>query len=258
VTESCPRRLGAVAHRRRGARRWPTRARLWPTLVALSALLALAGCRDEPGVPSESDRPESGQPSPAPAAAAPLDSTRAGAPEAREATPGGDVVTCFGNQYQRGSVGKGAQMIWDQELWCLEAGPTGRYSMPVRVANPGGDAVRIDRVELHKITPGGLREAWNELIGPPAESVVFEGLPIALAPGGEATFTIRGRYLMNDDVDGSRRVNLHFVAHAVSHVDPGDGVGQELAIDFTGHVSNASEPEDAPGRGRGGGRPDRR
>ncbi len=96
-------------------------------------------------------------------------------------------------------------LTWDSSFLCANAPDADTYLFTVRVANAASslEAVKLGPLLMYGSSPRVRGR------GPQATLDEVIGLPLMLAPGQTATFTVRGKYTLVNA--GGKRANLYFV-----------------------------------------------
>lgn len=201
-----------------------------PLIVAALTLVS-QGCREGA---------EEAPPAPPPAQAPPAEAATT------EAAPASTTVRCEADGTAGDPAPHGLALTWDSSLHCLGAPERGTLAFTVALDNRDHRALTITGLRLIRATPGPLMKFTSPQRGRDAFiALEATGLPLAVPPGGQATLTGTGRYLLDRDEAGVSNANLHATLEA--RVE-GDGITVDLPLNL--HVRRASTP-DAP-------RPDRR
>lgn len=127
-----------------------------------------------------------------------------------------DTQVCDPIEQSAEEVLSGVVLTWDSAFLCADAPDEGSYEFTVTVANSAesAEAVSIDDLTLTHTTPRPRGQA-------PDASGEATGLPLALAPGETASFTVSGTYELAQTDEG-KKANLHFRAsgHGASSGEP--------------------------------------
>jgi hypothetical protein len=117
--------------------------------------------------------------------------------------------TCSPVDQSTEEVLPGVTLTYDSSFLCTDAPDTGSYSVTVTVSNAASssEAVRIESLELSHTTPRPRGRA-------PSASADASGLPLTIAPGESASFTVSGSYQLVTTDEG-KKANLHLRANGV-------------------------------------------
>mgnify|MGYP001090957272 CR=1 FL=1 len=127
-----------------------------------------------------------------------------------------DTQVCQPIEQSTEEVLPGVVLTWDSAFLCADAPDEGSYAFTVTVANSAesAEAVSIDDLAQTHATPSPRGQA-------PGASGDATGLPLTLAPGETASFTVSGTYKLVQTDEG-KKANLHFRAsgHRASSGEP--------------------------------------
>lgn len=110
----------------------------------------------------------------------------------------------------------GVHLTWDSAFQCADVPPEGEYQITVTVVNQSesAEAVVIEAVRLSHTTPRPRKQS-------PDATAEAEGLPVVVAPGDQAAFTVRGAYtLVKTDEGGKANLHLRALGHSQESVEP--------------------------------------
>ncbi len=144
-----------------------------------------------------------------------------------------DTLPCEPIEQSTEEVLLGVVLTWDSAFLCADAPDEGSYEFTVTVANSAesAQAVSIDALALTHTTPRPRGQA-------PDASGEATGLPLTMAPGETAGFTVSGTYELVATDEG-KKANLHFRAsgHGVSS-------GEPFQVGINAHVRAPGVPLD--------------
>lgn len=148
-------------------------------------------------------------------------------------TSGASTVDCEPIEPSTEEVLPGVVLTWDSAFLCADAPDEGSYEFTVTVANSAesAQAISIDDFALTHTTPRPRGQA-------PGASGEATGLPLTLAPGETASFTVSGTYELVATDEG-KKANLHF--RASGH---GASSGEPFQVGINAHVRAPGVPLD--------------
>ncbi|MCM8750333.1 hypothetical protein NET02_14360 [Thermomicrobiaceae bacterium CFH 74404] len=133
-----------------------------------------------------------------------------------DTTSSTETLGCEPIEQSAEEVLPGVVLTWDSAFLCADAPDAGSYELTVTVSNSAesAEAVSIDALTLTHTTPRPRGQA-------PSASGDATGLPLTLAPGTTASFTVSGTYELVETDEG-KKANLHFRAsgHGLSSGEP--------------------------------------
>lgn len=152
-----------------------------------------------------------------------------------------DAADCRVQDREAKEVLPGVTLRWDSAFRCTDAPGSGTYAITVSVSN---DAASDEAVEL-----GGLRlsHATPRPRGQgPDASARASGVPLAIEPGGSASFRVSGDYELVSTDEGDK-ANLHLRA-------AGEGAqsGEPFRLGVNVHLRGDGATENRSGERAGG------
>jgi len=131
--------------------------------------------------------------------------------------PAAALQTCEPVDQSTEEVLPGVVLTWDSSFLCANAPDSDTYTFTVTVSNSAAsdEAVVIESLALSHTTPRPRGRA-------PSATGSADGLPVTIAPGESADFTVNGSYQLVATDEG-KKANLHFRAM---------GSGEESGLDF--------------------------
>ena len=150
-----------------------------------------------------------------------------------DTTSSTETLGCEPIEQSAEEVLPGVVLTWDSAFLCADAPDEGSYEFTVTVANSAdsAEAISIDDLALTHATPRPRGQA-------PGASGDATGLPLTLAPGETASFTVSGTYELVQTDEG-KKANLHF--RASGH---GSSSGEPFELGINAHVRAPGVPLD--------------
>lgn len=128
------------------------------------------------------------------------------------------AAACTVDDTETAEILPGVTLTWDSSFRCENSPDSGSYEVTVRVANAAtsSEGVTVEEVSLSHATPRLRGEA-------PEATATADGLPLAVAPGGNGAFMVEGTYDLVETDEGTK-ANLHLRA---------EGTGTDSGERFT-------------------------